>query len=84
MKTLKRILQRIDEMHRATYLLIKWSLIASCICLIIAGVLYIAAYSGNINPLHVLHFYKEFAAMPQSIMLLASVGSVCMEDFATR
>lgn len=84
MNSLKLLFKRISEMHQATYLLLKWSLILSCLFLAAAIAFHFAAYSSSTNVLDLIHISKELGAMPQSILLLASIGSVCMEDLSNR
>ena len=80
MQTLQALFRYIKQMHRATYLFLKASIIVSCICLIAATALHLAAYRTDASPLTLIHLADELGQMPQAIVLLAAIGSACMED----
>lgn len=84
MENLKQLFKRIQGMHIATYLLLKWSVILSCVCVAAAIALHILAYNGVGNLISMMHISKELGSMPLAILLLASIASVCMEELVTR
>ena len=84
MNTLHLLFKRIREMHQATYLLLKWSLILSCVVIAAAAFLLLTAGRFGGDVVYFLHISDELANMPQSILLLAAIASVCMEDLAER
>ncbi len=80
---LKKFCSYMSGISRSAYLVIKWSLILSCISA--AAALAVRLYIGDfsIRTVRLFLLSEELLTLPQSILLLGAILSVCVEELST-
>lgn len=84
LKTLRKIFGRVQEMSGLAYLILMVGLLVSCACLGAALLLLLTSGQFSVGSYHSYQMVKELFSLPVSIMLIAIIGSACLEDLLKR
>ena len=79
-KIFKKLFSGLRSMSRPTYLIIKYSLIVSCILLLASLVVFIRAGEFSASTYKLFDLAKRLYDTPVSILLIAAIASVCVEE----
>ena len=84
MIALRQLLQCILHMCQPAWDALLGTLRLSCVSLLCALCLYWAQAGGGIRTLHLLHMAQELTMLPAGLLLIAAIGTVCLEEQAKR
>lgn len=78
--TLKKIFRRAMKMCDKAYIIFKYSLIVCCVLLSLSLIcLVVFDSSGMLTAKHLAH---DLLDTPAAVLLVAGLGSACVEDFS--
>lgn len=77
---LKKMMDRIGKMCDAAYAVLKFSLMLSCMLMAAAAAAYAMSGGLTVATYRMYHIARELFSLPASILLVATVSSVCIED----
>ena len=80
MKTAKMLITRILGMSTPAYIFLKSCLILSCISLGAAVVILFYAGDFSTESIRLYNLAQELQTAPQGLLLIGSIGSVCIEE----
>lgn len=83
-KTLRKIFERIQEISGPAYFILMTGLLVSCACLGASLLLVLSSGQFSLSSYHNYLMARELFSLPVSIMLIAVIGSACLEDLATK
>ena len=81
---MKKVFERMKNMSRPASLMLKVCIIVSNVYLAAAIVILIRAGGYSTDTYRLYAMAKELYTAPQAILMVAAVGSVCVEEIATR
>ena len=80
LKKLKKYYAGLRSMSRPAYLLIKYCLIASCFILVLSLITFVFAGRFSTYTYELYYLGKSLFDAPVGILLVAAIGSVCIEE----
>ena len=79
-----RYIARLKNMSGGAYVFIKICIILCCVIAFSALQLMLYIEESGKATFYLLNIFSEMRAMPAAILLLAAIGSVCLEDISTQ
>lgn len=81
---MRKLLLRMSKMCDDAYFIIRSSVILTCTMLAccLLALLFAGRFSADTYELH--RFANELFRIPQAVLIIAAIGSVIIEDYATK
>lgn len=76
----KRLISRIDKMTDITYIVLKYSLLLSCLLLTLSLIILILGGGLSVRRYELYLCAKELFSQPAAILIVAVIGSACLEE----
>jgi hypothetical protein len=81
---MKKIIKRLAIMGEPAYSILKGCLLISCALLLGAAVLHLLGDGFSATTYPIYYCAKEMAQLPAAILLIATIGSVIVEDVSLK
>ena len=80
LRFMHKLIDRIFDMCRLSYIIFKWMLLISCAMLALSLLILVYAGGFSIHTYTLYQIARELFNLPVAVLLLGSIASVCIEE----